>query len=170
MRTVRRGLAALAFASLLFGSARAEAPTAKRADPAVSFSAQARTAYVAGQFREAIALYQQAYRHKADPVILFNLARCHEALGGPPDLEAAVEAYEGYLRASGDAPDRAALERRIGSLRQEIEILRERTKPKGPAPPLSPTTEPVATLSSSSAGRCAKSGVSRRCTRSEFCR
>lgn len=131
------GLAVVA-GGLLVGSPASAQP---RNSPAVEASLRARSAYEAGRFREAVALYREAYGHKADPTLLFNLARCYEALATEADLQASIEAYEGYLRARPNASDHAAVERRIAVLREQTKLLDEARKAKE-----RPATQPEPTL------------------------
>ncbi|APR76867.1 Hypothetical protein A7982_02214 [Minicystis rosea] len=138
-------------------SAEAAAQTAhapSRVDPAVEFSARARGAYEKGDFRAAVELYKKAHDLRADPTLLFNLARCYEALATLPDLKEAIVYYEAYLRERGSSSDRAAVERRVEVLRQQIHLLEEQSKPKAapvvapvasgpPTPPPPPKRTPV---------------------------
>ena len=105
-------------------------------DAAVDHAARARRAYERGDFREAIRLYTRARELRPDPTLLFNLARCHEALATLPDLEQAVAEYEAYLRERPDSADRAAVERRGDALREQIRVLRDKARP---APVVAPS-------------------------------
>jgi tetratricopeptide (TPR) repeat protein len=73
--------------------------------------------YRAGRFDKAIELLQEAHRLSGEPVLLFNLAKAYEGRG---DLEAAIAAYERYLRDARDIPDRGAIARRIETLRAAV--------------------------------------------------
>lgn len=106
---------------------------------AAELAARARSAYEAGKFRDAADLYQRAHDLDADPTLLFNLARCFEALATLDDLRASIRDYQAYLRARPDASDRAAVERRIDVLANQIRVLEEQSKPKPPPPPAPPT-------------------------------
>lgn len=143
------GLAVVA-GGLLVGSPASAQP---RNSPAVEASLRARSAYEAGRFREAVALYREAYGHKADPTLLFNLARCYEALATEADLQASIEAYEGYLQARPNASDHAAVERRIAVLREQTKLLDEARKAKErpatqPEPAKAPADERAGTKAS----------------------
>jgi tetratricopeptide (TPR) repeat protein len=110
----------------------------------VELATRAREAYVAGAFRQAVDLYKQAYEQRQDPTILFNLARCYEALGGRADLSAAIDAYAGYLAATPSAPDRAAIERRVEVLQQQIRTMDESAAAAAAASASAAATEPPA--------------------------
>lgn len=120
--------------SCILAVALALAPASAHAQPDTSeqragaFSAQARDAYVKGNFREAVDLYKKARELKPDPTLLFNLARCYEALGSTNDLRDSVASYQAYLQERGDASDRAAVERRMTVLERQVVILEEHAK------------------------------------------
>jgi tetratricopeptide (TPR) repeat protein len=133
---MRRGSRSAAFAVILAVSL-AGAPV--RADDddarALSLFEQSERAYDAGRFAEAISLLQQSYVLKKEPVLLYNLGRAHEGNG---DLGKAADAYEAFLKAQPDAPDRGALERRIGTLRKQLaerEALARQAKEREKPPP-----------------------------------
>lgn len=140
-------------AALLVLPASAHALPGAAEQRAGKYSAQARDAYVRGNFREAVDLYKKARELKPDPTLLFNLARCYEALGSTTDLRESVASYEAYLRERSDSSDRAAIERRVIVLKRQIVILEEQSKaeqrkleeqskPKAPVPsaPLQPVS------------------------------
>lgn len=74
--------------------------------------------YEAGAPEEAIPLLLEARELYAEPLLTYNLARAYEALGR--DAEA-LDAYQRYVEERPDAPDRAAMETRIASLRAKID-------------------------------------------------
>jgi tetratricopeptide (TPR) repeat protein len=141
-----RSTCAIAFAvAILTASApsMAQKKSPAGAETAVEHSAKARAAYERGDFREAIARYEQAYALDKNPTLLFNLGRCYEALATKDDLRVAVEKYEAYLAGSKEASDRAAVERRIEALREQIRVLENQAAPP-PAPPAPPPEpEPI---------------------------
>lgn len=95
-------------------SSRAESPKARAAELVNG----ATTAYRNGELQRATALLLQAYELDPQPVLLFNLARAYEGLG---DVDAALAALEHYLQADPRAPDRGAIEQRIGTLKRQRE-------------------------------------------------
>jgi tetratricopeptide (TPR) repeat protein len=75
-------------------------------------------AYRRGDFKESIALLQEAYRLHPDPVLLYNLGRAYDGIG---DRVAARDAYTRYVKDDPNAPDRGAIEQRIVTLQREID-------------------------------------------------
>ena len=73
--------------------------------------------YRAGRFRQAVDLLKQAYALRAEPVLLYNLARAHEGLG---ELKEAIRAYERFLEQAPDSKDRGAIEKRIETLQNQV--------------------------------------------------
>jgi tetratricopeptide (TPR) repeat protein len=74
-------------------------PAAVGADPAIAaaaakFSEEGVVLYKARDYRHAAEKFLQAYPLNQDPNLLFNIARCYEALG---DVEAAIEKYEAFV-------------------------------------------------------------------------
>ena len=86
-----------------------------RATAAELFKASAET-YRQGDFKGTVTLLSQAYALDPQPVVLYNLGRAHEGLG---DLDAAIDAYDRYLKADPKAPDRASIEQRVATLQRQ---------------------------------------------------
>lgn len=78
--------------------------------------------YRAGRFEQAVALLRQAYELARQPVLLYNLGRAYEGNG---QLDEAVAAYRRYLEQEPEVADRGAIERRIETLRRQIEERQE---------------------------------------------
>jgi tetratricopeptide (TPR) repeat protein len=93
------------------GSA-AQTPQARAAD---LFNKGAE-AYRRGEFAQAVSMLQEAYSLDPQPVLLYNLARAYEG-SGSNDL--AIETYARYLEADPKAPDRGAIEQRLGTLKRQ---------------------------------------------------
>jgi tetratricopeptide (TPR) repeat protein len=74
-----------------------------------------RTAFSAGRFVDALAHFQSAYDLSHRAVLLYNIGQCHDRLRH--DTEA-LAAFEGYLEAIPDAPQRGEVESRIAILRE----------------------------------------------------
>lgn len=108
-------------AACLFAVAAAPAGAQTRSDElrALSVELYERSVeeYSAGRFAHAVELLLEAYRTYPHANLLYNLARAHEGAG---DLDAAIAAYQAFLQASDEADDRAAIERRIDTLRYQI--------------------------------------------------
>jgi tetratricopeptide (TPR) repeat protein len=104
----------LLLTTLSSGAAHAD----EKDDRALDLFEKSEVAYDHGRFREAITLLQQSYAIKKEPVLLYNMGRAYEGLG---DLRSAASAYESFLAAQPEAPDRGALESRIRTLRRQID-------------------------------------------------
>jgi tetratricopeptide (TPR) repeat protein len=74
--------------------------------------------YRAGRFREALREFELAERLVPSPELSFNIARAHEQLG---EIEAAIDRYERYVAAPGDASDVATVQARIDALRASLD-------------------------------------------------
>jgi hypothetical protein len=70
---------------------------------------QAREAFAAGRYREALDLYAKLYAENLHPTFLRNIGRCHQHMGNP---EEAILSFRDYLRKATDLP---------GNERQEVE-------------------------------------------------
>jgi tetratricopeptide (TPR) repeat protein len=82
-------------------------------------------AYKAGKFERAAELLREAYGLYPEPLLLYNLGRAQEGLG---DTKGAVESYEQYLAESKEIKDRAAIERRIATLKAQIQRQEDEAK------------------------------------------
>ena len=127
--------------------AREAKPSSQR-DRALDLFERGKAAYREGRFEEAVTLLTEAYALEPAPVLLYNLARAQEGLGA---FAEAIEAYERYLAAEKEIPDRGAIEQKITSLRRTLEereaLARERDEAKRreaatPAPGPAVPTEP----------------------------
>jgi tetratricopeptide (TPR) repeat protein len=98
------------------------------------------------EYEQAAREFEDAYRLKPDPAILFNLAQAHRLAGHD---ERALHLYRAYLRTVPDAPNRADVEARVAALEDAV----ARRKATSPAPqpaqaaaqPTAPTKAVVAT-------------------------
>ncbi|HEY5937320.1 MAG TPA: hypothetical protein VIU61_21880, partial [Kofleriaceae bacterium] len=63
--------------------------------------------YAIGEFAPALELYKRAYRIKALPAFLFNMAQCHRKLGQHKD---AIAMYQSYLVGIPNADNKALVE------------------------------------------------------------
>lgn len=79
---------------------------------------QAQELYRNGRFQESVTILLELRREFPDPILLYNLARAYEGLG---DNQKAVEAYEQYSAEAPDSEDRGAIERRVLTLRRQLE-------------------------------------------------
>lgn len=79
---------------------------------------QATVDFEAGRYREALRGFEHAARQVPSAELWFNIGRAHEELG---ELEAALKAFQLYLRDSVDPPDRVEVEARLARLREALE-------------------------------------------------
>lgn len=124
---------------------------------------RAKAHFLAGQsyydqasYADALREFAEAYRISQRPALLYNIARCHEALERWDD---AIAMLERYLAAAPDAPDRPAIEARIAHLNaRKAEALRRPrrpTEPRAPSRPPAPAPATAAEAATSSAAAAA---------------
>jgi tetratricopeptide (TPR) repeat protein len=138
MRLTLRVLAIAAFMSGALSparTARAEAPTNE--ERALSLFKESQTAYRDARFDESLRLLDEAYALRAEPVLLYNMARVHETMG---NLDRAIATYERYLAEATDVPDRPALEARVANLK----TMREDRARRATTPPPRREAAPIA--------------------------
>lgn len=70
------------------------------------------------RYEDALESFLQAYKLTNDPVLLFSIGMSYDRLYRLPE---AVKAFEDYLRAMPDAPNRPAAEERIRIIREHID-------------------------------------------------
>jgi hypothetical protein len=114
---------------------------------------EGRRLYQQRQYRRAVEKFIQSHAVDPDPNLLFNIARCYEALG---EEQAAIEKYEQFLASpSADVRGRERAEQTLRSLRAAREQgARQKTAPvPAPAPVESaapaPTPSPAAPTAAS---------------------
>jgi tetratricopeptide (TPR) repeat protein len=103
-------------------------------DRALKLFEDSNKAYKSGKFEDAADLLRKAYELYPEPILLYNLGRAQEGLG---DRKGALESYERYLAEAKQVDDRGAIERRIATLREQLETeakLREQPPPPPPPP------------------------------------
>jgi tetratricopeptide (TPR) repeat protein len=86
------------------------------------------------EYEAALNDFKEGFRHKDDPVFLYNIAQCYRLL---KQNEEALKFYRNYLRRAPNAPNRDEVERRIAALQESIASA-ERTRqtpPQGTMPP-----------------------------------
>jgi tetratricopeptide (TPR) repeat protein len=118
-------LTSFSLAVLVVAASATPAQAQGKTAPAAAQTPQARAAdlfnkgaeaYRRGEFQQAVTLMQEAYSLDPQPVLLYNLARAHEGLGS---IDAAIDTFTRYLEADPKAPDRGAIEQRIGTLKRQ---------------------------------------------------
>jgi tetratricopeptide (TPR) repeat protein len=85
---------------------------------ALELAAESERAYKDGNFEKAADLLRKAHDTYAEPLLLYNLGRALEGMG---DQQGAVDAYEQYLHDAKKIDDRPAIERRVATLKAQIE-------------------------------------------------
>ncbi len=112
---------------------------------------QAREAFAAARYREALDLYAKLYAEKLHPTYLRNIGRCHQNMGNP---EEAIASFRDYLRKAQGLPANERQE--VEGFISEMEALREKQKQDlarqqapqpvvaAAPPPVAPTAGPAA--------------------------
>jgi tetratricopeptide (TPR) repeat protein len=96
---------------------------------------QAREAFAASRYREALDLYAKLFAEKLHPTYLRNIGRCHQNMG---NAEEAILSFRDYLR---KAPDLPASERQeVEGFIREMEALQEKQRQEQARPPEKPGT------------------------------
>lgn len=90
---------------------------------------QARQAYAAGNYHEALDVYVQLYAEKLHPNFLRNIGRCYQNLGDP---DKAINSFREYLRKAKDVSptERAEVNGYIAEM-EELKKQRERETASG---------------------------------------
>jgi len=73
--------------------------------------------YKAGQYKEAIAKFEEAHAVRPHPVIFYNVAKSYEQLG---ENGKAMRAYRDYLRLQPDAKDKESVTDAIANLERRL--------------------------------------------------
>lgn len=110
-------------AALLLGNVRVAAAAPSPTPPASADVQLQRSAELGrrhfehGRYQEAIAEFRRAYELKAEPIFLYDIARCYRQLG---ISDRALFFYERYQAAAPDAPNRDELDRVIAELNRDL--------------------------------------------------
>ena len=145
MRTLLHSLVGRALAAALLAAALGAGGAAAEGEGESARAAYQKglTEYNLGNYPDALKLFEEAYRIKAVPQLLFNIAQCHRQLG---DFQRSVLAYRSYLR---NAPPNDPNTKRAKELMAEVEeAARKQTaaqnrQPTGLATPPSPMGDPT---------------------------
>ncbi len=105
---------------------------------------QAREAFAAGSYKEALDIYTKLYAEKLHPTYLRNVGRCYQNLGEPAR---AISSFREYLRKAKDMPADERTE--VEGFIKEMEELQKKnaaaaTPPVAPPQPLPVAAPPVA--------------------------
>lgn len=106
---------------------------------------RAKAHFLAGQsyydqasYSDALREFNEAYRLSKKPALLYNIARCDEALERYAD---AVSMLERYLAEAPSTPDRPAIETRIANLKQR-QVEQDKRVSRFPSAPVEPSRPP----------------------------
>jgi tetratricopeptide (TPR) repeat protein len=102
---------------------------------------QAREAYAAGSYKEALDIYTRLYAEKLHPTYLRNIGRCYQNLGEP---DRAISSFREYLRKAKNLPadERAEVEGYIGEMEELQKKNAAAAAPTRPLPQAAPPVEP----------------------------
>jgi hypothetical protein len=102
------------FALLAFPVAWAGPTDDSDREAARTATKQASAAYNLGHYDEAASLYEEAYKHVPDPILLYDLGQSYRQAN---KLDKALTAYRSYLRtAPEDAPNRGRVKQWVAEL------------------------------------------------------
>jgi hypothetical protein len=99
------------------GDAFQRETTSRTEAPARRHEMTAKQLFDARRFTEAASEFERAFSASNDPAFLYNKALCYRRAD---NAKLALEAYEAYLRAAPNSPQRPAAEARIQELRLEL--------------------------------------------------
>ncbi len=134
---------AMALAWLLAGTAVAQPRAGETAndDVARGLFEAGTAAYKAGNYGEALQLYEQAYARSPRPALLYNIGQVADRLR---DDRKALASFEAYLDQLPNAPNRAEVEHRIDALKEARKALgAPATTPPSPVGPTSRAPTPA---------------------------
>lgn len=114
--------ALLLLCALLAGAdARAESTEAQ----AKRLAMDGRKAFDTGDFATAIARYEEAYKLKAAPGLLFNMGQCHRKTG---ELEKALSYFRRYLETNPPQAQATATEQVVAEVKAQLDAEQERRR------------------------------------------
>jgi tetratricopeptide (TPR) repeat protein len=99
--------------------------------------------YDLGKFRDAAREYEEAYKYKPDPALLFNIGQAYRAAG---DVGEALTAYKSYLRRMPEARNRAEVAGHIEKLQRLVDEQRRHPTTATTPPPPAQLAAPPAQL------------------------
>jgi len=102
---------------------------------------QAREAFAAGSYKEALEIYTKLYAEKLHPTYLRNIGRCYQNLHEP---DRAISSFREYLRKAKDIPadERAEVD---GYIKEMEDLQRQTAEAAKPAPQPLPVSAPPVT-------------------------
>ena len=117
-------------------AATVAAPSAAGAPVDHQMEMQAREAFAAGKFEEALTLFAKLYAQTLHPVYLRNIGRSHQKMHQP---EPAIDSFKDYLAKAKKISDQERAE--VEGYIHEMEALKEE-QARAARPPVGPTTTP----------------------------
>jgi tetratricopeptide (TPR) repeat protein len=129
--------ASMALVGLVPQGAHAKSKSAKRwAEPD---EMEARQAFAAGNYKNALDIYTKLYAEKLHPTYLRNIGRCYQNLGDP---ERAISSFREYLRKAKDLKhdERTEVE---GYIAEMEEMQKKSAAAATPPPPPQPVAQPL---------------------------
>jgi len=130
MRATLAFLAAFSLAFAARGDLEEDRARAK------AFYEKGEAEYNLGHFQGALKNYEEAYKIRSVPRLLFNIAQCHRQLG---DMRSAVATYKAFLRtAAANDPGRKNAQALLG----EVESALKKQESAQHAPPLDTAPKP----------------------------
>ncbi len=96
-------------------------------EDAKSLFGRAEVHFKAGEFKEALVLYQRAYQLRPLPGFHFNMGQCHRGLG---QFEKAIEQFQHYLKNSDPPKHRKEAEELILACQKELPQTKNMEPPK----------------------------------------
>ncbi len=109
---------AVLVAAVALGRARPAHADKRAQAQALQLAEESEKLYKAGQFEKSAGLLRKAHGIYPEPILLYNLGRALEGMG---DNKGAVAAYEQYLKDAKQIDDRPAIERRVATLKAQID-------------------------------------------------
>jgi hypothetical protein len=103
-------------AVILASAALAASPDPDVAKAKQTFDAAQRL-YKQARYADALAKFEEAYRFKPHPVIIYNIGKCYERLG---EISKALRQYHEYLRMMPDAKDKEQVTDAIANLERRL--------------------------------------------------
>jgi hypothetical protein len=121
------------------GAAKPKAAKSAAKDPR---EMQAREAFAAGSYKEALEIYTKLYAEKLHPTYLRNIGRCYQNLNEP---DRAISSFREYLRKAKDMPadERAEVEGYIKEMEDQQKKTAVAEPVATPAQPLPLAAPPV---------------------------
>lgn len=120
--STRSSAALLMLCVLLAGpDARAESVEAQ----AKRIAMEGKKAFDTGDFVTAIARYEDAYKLKAAPGLLFNLGQCHRKTG---NRDASLSYFKRYLETNPPAAQATATEQVVAEVKAQLDAEREKER------------------------------------------